>query len=220
MNNIKSIFKRKTIFKKKNIYHFNKISTKYLNDKQCLKTTNILNRPIVIVFFLKYLDLYLESFRVTRQFLQKDIYEHVHQILLKSKLLLSDIIQFTLHVGNNTHEDPKKIFKINKYSNTSILDIILKYNSPSNNLNHSSTVHPPLRLNILITPSPVPLNLYVDYKNTILLCTFKECIICFDKKYLKPICDNRHHICFSCVQLMEKYKQKYCPLCRKKIHLI
>ena len=104
--------------------------------------------------------------------------------------------------------------KINKHSNKPILDIILQYQSHTSYTNVTTEQMLPFLLNIIIKPIQKHQQLYINYKNNIVLCPFQECIVCLDEKYVKKICTNKHYCCFSCDTLLKLHNTKICPMCR------
>ena len=76
---------------------------------------------------------------------------------------------------------------------------------------------PSFLLKVIIRPTEKKQQLYINYKNSIHLCPFQECMVCFDEKYVKKICNNNHYCCFSCKKVLKRYNTKICPMCRENL---
>ena len=221
MNIVQSIFKKK--IPSKNVYrpirHFEKIIKRRQNDIMYTKTTNILRRPITIFVYYEYLDIKLGVIHLKNAVSQKILYKMIQHFIEKIHVLLSTINEYIIYACQNVYPHTQDVTKINKLSDSSILNIILNYNSHKSYTDPNSKQRLPFLLNILIKPKQVYQRLYINYKNNILLCTLDECIVCFDKKYLKKICSNKHYCCFKCENLLKKYKTKICPMCRDPLQV-
>ena len=222
MNTIQSFFKKykiKPIHKRKqyitSIPQFEKIKHRYNRDTLYTKTINICKRPITVFIYYEHLDIRIGVLHLDGSVSYKLMYFYITQILRNTTVLLGNIDSYTMYATKYAFLSPLSYVKINKYSDKPILDIILKYQTHTSYTNISTEQMLPFLLNIIIKPKQKQQQLYINYKNYILLCPLQECMVCFEEKYVKKICNNKHYCCFSCEKVLKRYNTKICPMCRE-----
>jgi len=224
MNTIQSFFKKYKIKPthkcKKNIIpipHFEKIKHRYNQDELYTKTINICKRAVTVFIYYEHLDIRIGVLHLDGVVSYKQLYFYVTQILRHTSVLVGNIDSYTIYAAKHGFSSPFECVKINKHSSKPILDIILKYQSHTSYTNTSTEQRLPFLLKVIIKPTQKQQQLYINYKNIIHLCPFQECMVCFDEKYVKKICNNKHYICFSCNKLLKRYNTKICPMCRENL---
>ena len=223
MNTIQSFIqkhKRKKIIHKRKQYifsipQFEKIKHRYNRDTLYTKTINICKRPITVFIYYEHLDIRIGVLHLDGSVSYKLMYFYITQILRNTTVLLGNIDSYTMYATKYAFLSPLSYVKINKYSDKPILDIILKYQTHTSYTNISTEQMLPFLLNIIIKPKQKQQQLYINYKNNILLCPLQECMVCFEEKYVKKICNNKHYCCFSCEKVLKRYNTKICPMCRE-----
>tara|TARA_B110000879_G_C11009552_1_gene446456 strand:+ start:144 stop:851 length:708 start_codon:yes stop_codon:yes gene_type:complete len=217
IENIKK-YKIKPIHKRKKyiipIPHFEKIKHKYNHDDLYTKTINICKRPVTVFIYYEHLDIRIGVLHLDGAVSYKQMYFYITHVLRQTTVLLSDIDVYTMYAAKYGFSAPIDHIKINKHSNKPILDIILQYQSHTSYTNVTTEQMLPFLLNIIIKPIQKHQQLYINYKNNIVLCPFQECIVCLDEKYVKKICTNKHYCCFSCEKMLKRHNTKICPMCR------
>ena len=220
---IKPIHKRKKYIRKltnkskkgnMSIPHFEKIKHKYNHDDLYTKTINICKRSITVFIYYDHLDIRIGVLELDGSVSYKKLYFYITHILTKTTVLLSKIDSYTMYATKHGFPSPFECVKINKHSTKPILDIILKYQSHTSYTNTATEQRLPFLLKVIIRPTEKQQQLYINYKNNIVLCPFQECIVCLDEKYVKKICTNKHYCCFSCEKMLKRHNTKICPMCR------
>ena len=224
MNTIQSFLKKykiKPIHKRKkyiaSIPHFEKIKHRYNQDELYTKTINICKRPVTVFIYYEHLDIRIGVLHLDGSVSYKKLYFYITHILTKTTVLLSKIDSYTMYATKHGFSSPFECVKINKHSTKPILDIILKYQSHTSYTNTATEQRLPFLLKVIIRPTEKKQQLYINYKNSIHLCPFQECMVCFDEKYVKKICNNKHYCCFSCKKVLKRYNTKICPMCRENL---
>ena len=224
MNTIQSFLKKykiKSIHKRKKyitpIPHFEKIKHRYNQDELYTKTINICKRAVTVFIYYEHLDIRIGVLHLDGSVSYKKLYFYITHILTKTTVLLSKIDSYTMYATKHGFPSPFECVKINKHSTKPILDIILKYQSHTSYTNTTTEQRLPFLLKVIIRPTEKKQQLYINYKNSIHLCPFQECMVCFDEKYVKKICNNNHYCCFSCKKVLKRYNTKICPMCRENL---
>ena len=222
MNTIQSFFKKyKKLHKhtcNQNIIpipHFEKIKNRYNQDGLYTKTINIYRRQVTVFIYYEHLDIHINILNLDGAVSYKQLYFYVTHILRHTSVLSSNIDSYTMYAAKHGFSSPFECVKINKHSSKPILDIILKYQSHTSYTNASTEQRLPFLLKVIIKPTQKQQQLYINYKNNIHRCPLRECMVCFDEKYVKKICNNKHYSCFSCNKLLKRYNTKICPMCRE-----
>jgi|TARA_R110002074_G_scaffold296730_1_gene468285 hypothetical protein len=220
MNGIQNLLtrKKKTKHKRKqnilNILHFEKIKHKYNKDVLYTKTINIYKRPVTVFVYYKDLDIPICSLNLEFCVSHKLLYYYIDLMLSRASVLLSNINTYTMYAAKHPYTSPLEHIKINKHSDKNILDIILKHQTHTSYTVPNAEQLLPFLLKIIIKPTQQREQLYINYNHNILLCPFQECIICFEEKYVKNICNNKHYCCFNCEKILKQYNITLCPMCR------
>lgn len=195
------------------INHFKKKSKTYNQDRQYCKTINVLKKKMKASIYLENFDVQIGSIFISCDSKQKKLYNYVSEVLKRTTVILSTIREFTIYACIYNKGNPVDLIKINKYSTKRILQLALHYNI-NKRYNSPYSIHSmPYHISIIIKPKKTINNLYINFNHQTLLCKNDDCIICFDKKFLRRICTNNHYMCFSCINLMKTFKNNKCPLC-------
>ena len=177
MNTIQSFIqkhKRKKIIHKRKQYifsipQFEKIKHRYNRDTLYTKTINICKRPITVFIYYEHLDIRIGVLHLDGSVSYKLMYFYITQILRNTTVLLGNIDSYTMYATKYAFLSPLSYVKINKYSDKPILDIILKYQTHTSYTNISTEQMLPFLLNIIIKPKQKQQQLYINYKNNILI---------------------------------------------------
>jgi hypothetical protein len=221
MNVIQNLLTRKKKPKhkrKKNILpilHFEKIKRKYNKDVSYTKTINIYKRPLTVFVYYENLDIRIGSLKLDFCVSHKLLYDYIDLMLSRTTVLLSNINTYTMYAAKHPYTSPLEHVKINKHLDKTILDIILKHQTHTSYTVPNAEQLLPFLLKIIIKPTQQREQLYINYNHNILLCPFQECIICFEEKYVKKICNNTHYCCFNCEKILKQYNNTLCPVCRE-----
>jgi len=222
MNIINKIFKKKQKQNEPlpsvNLNFVNKID-KYHCDTSYHKTINILRKDMFIVVYYKHLDIPLGNIYINVSTTISKLHYFIYTFLQNTNVLLTNINDFNLFACKKINNTYTNIIKIDKDSNKNILELGLQYNEYKSYNTLDSEHRLPFFLNIFVEPLHIPSKLYLNYKNNIELCQLKECFICYETKYLKNICPNKHYICFNCIKSLIEYKKNKCPYCNTLVSL-